>query len=160
MNHSDRYTILGLEFCSKPLYNLQVPELIIAYRANYITYYMTGFYENWKLFRSRLHFCIDPMSFDLIESNGYQLVFETPNSVSWHLLLLNDRIIRACIDSLQYATMSDEELIGVLVSFKGPPVVREAMMFYIDKDRLAVLEHQVWWRRERPDFLAWLEGLD
>jgi hypothetical protein len=100
------------------------------------------------------------MCFDLIEINGYQLVFETPNSVSWHMLLLNDRIIRACIDAIEYAKMSDKDLIGVLSAFKGPPVVREAMMMYIDKDRLAVLEHQVWWQRTQPDFLAWLEGLD
>jgi len=156
----DRYVILGLEFCSKPMYNLSGPEQMIAYRANYIAYYVAGFHENWNLFLRRLQFCVDPLSFEIIERNGYQLVFTTPNSVTWHLLLLNPRIIQACADALHYAKMSDEDLLGVLSTFKGPRVVRDAMMFYIDKDRLAVLEHQVWWRQQKHDFLAWLEGLD
>lgn len=160
MNYPDRYVTLGLEFCSKPMYNLTGPEQMIAYRANYITYYITGLHENWNLFERRLKFFVDSMAFDIICSNGYQLVFTTPDSVTWHLLLLNPRIIQACADALHYATMSDQDLIEVLCAFKGPRVVREAMMFYIDKDRLAVLEHQVWWRQQKPDFLAWLEGLD
>lgn len=74
----DRYVILGLEFCSKPMYNLSASELMIAYRANYLAYYVAGFHENWNLFLRRLQFCVDPLSFEIIERNGYQLTLRRP----------------------------------------------------------------------------------
>jgi hypothetical protein len=103
---------------------------------------------------------VNPTILPLIEHNGYQLAFEPPNSIMWYILLNNHKVIRACIDAINYAAMSDEDLLNVLRTFHGPPIIRDAMMSQVDSDRLATLQQQIWWEREQPDFLAWLEGLD
>jgi hypothetical protein len=100
------------------------------------------------------------MTINYIETNGYQLVFEPPNSVMWYVLLNNQRVMQAILNGFEYASLSDEDLLKILSDFRGPPVIRDAMLFFVDRDRVAVLENRLWLQRERPDYLAWLEGLD
>jgi hypothetical protein len=156
----DSYIAQGLAFASKPLYVLQFPELVMAYRASYLEYYTTGFFDIWNLFVARLHKHVNPVIVPLIEHNGYQLSLEPPNTIMWYILLHNQKVIQACTDAANYAKMSDEDLLKVLREYHGPPIVREAMMSHIDRDRLATLQQKIWWERHQPDFLAWLEGLD
>jgi len=160
MDPHDPYSAQGLALTLKPLYLLQFPELILAYRAAYLEYYRNGFLAEWNLFVARLHQHINPVILPLIEHNGYQLAFEPPNSIMWYILLHNQKVIQACTEAPMYAAMSDEDLLNVLREFRGAPIIREAMMSHVDKDRLATLQHKIWWERDRPDFLAWLEGLD
>ena len=160
MNPYDSYSSQGLAFAAKPLYLLQFPELVLAYRASYLEYYNRGFVDEWNLFRARLYQNVNPTILPLIEHNGYQLTLEPPNSIMWYILLHNQKIIQACMDAAAYAAMSDEDLLKVLREFRGSPIVREAMMSHVDRDRLAALQQKIWWEREQPDFLAWLEGLD
>ena len=160
MNPYDSYSSQGLAFAAKPLYLLQFPELVLAYRASYLEYYSRGFLDEWNLFRARLYQNVNPTILPLIEHNGYQLTLEPPNSIMWYILLHNQKIIQACMDAAAYAAMSDEDLLKVLREYRGPPIIREAMMSHVDRDRLAALQQKIWWEREQPDFLAWLEGLD
>jgi len=157
---SDPYIVQGLAFALKPLNVLQFPELVLAYRAAYLEHYSKGFLTEWNLFVARLHQYVNPVILPFIEHNGNQLVYEPPNSVMWYILLHNQKVIQACMDAAAYAAMSDEDLLKVLREYCGPPIVREAMMSHVDRDRLAALQQKIWWEREQPDFLAWLEGLD
>jgi len=160
MSYSDNYIPQGLAFASKPLYLLQFPELVLAYRASYLEYYMKGVPDVWNLFVARLHQYVNPIILPLVEYNGHQLAFEPPNSITWYILLNNQKVMQACVDAPNYAKMSDTDLLNLLRQFRGPPIVRDAMMSHVDRDRLATLQQQIWWEREQPDFLAWLEGLD
>ena len=160
MNPPDSYVLLGLKITSRPFYHLQYPELVLAYRANYIMYYMNGDWPNWNLFEVRLKQWIIPEIRSKVEQDGYQLVFEKPRSIGWYIYLGNELVIQAVMNAAYYASLSDEDLLNVMRTFHGQPVVREAMLLCVDVDRLAVLENLLWWEHQKPDYLAWLEGLD
>ena len=160
MNPPDSYTLLGLKITSRPFYHLQFPELVMAYRANYLTYYMTGDLPKWDLFHIRLKQWVAPEICARVEINGYYLALETPGSIGWYVYLDNQKVIQAIMNASYYASLSDEEVLNILRNFHGSPVIREAMLLLIDVDRLAVLENLLWLEHQRPDYLAWLEGLD
>jgi len=160
MNPPDSYTLLGLKITSRPFYHLQFPELVLAYRANYLMYYMNSDWSNWNMFEIRLKQWIAPDVRALVELNGYHLTLETPGSIGWYVYLDNQKVIQMIMNSPYYASLSDEELLNIMRNFHGPPVIREAMLLCVNVDRLAVLENLLWLEHQRPDYLAWLEGLD